>query len=168
MIPLELVHFVITLDTTAMQIYINGLPMYGDHELLETIHIDQWDYMNTSTLQLFSIYVEHDQVFHGSIHQMDFYDVTLCPYHVATLYNFGVDGQYHLDDSSSPTTTSDDDVSPADTNATNTTTNNNHTMNINYKSDYIDDDIYQLIHDYDPRPLVATPMDPNQTVALSY
>jgi hypothetical protein len=83
-----------TFDTTAKQIYINGLPMYGDHELFETIHIDQWDYMNTSTLQLFTIYVEHDQVFHGSIHQMDFYDVTLSPYHVATLYNFGVDGQY--------------------------------------------------------------------------
>jgi hypothetical protein len=39
-------------------------------------------------------------------------------------------------------------------------------MNTNYKNDYVDDVIYQLIHAYDPRPLVATPMNPNQNRSI--
>ena len=104
-------------DPTNIQIYVNGQPMLLNLERMDSIRTTQnqrYDdddsvKLSIPTLQLFSNHYTEDDVFLGSIYQLDIYDTILTYDEVMTLYELGV-GYYY-----SNTTDDDDPRYPATT-----------------------------------------------------
>jgi hypothetical protein len=91
----NLTHVVVACGQTDTQIYLNGMLVTVDHDNASptaTVNVPNWNNGACHTLQLFSSNYEND-VFLGSLSQIDLYDQTLMADDVTVLFTSGLGDQ---------------------------------------------------------------------------